>query len=163
MELNREEVLKFLPHRDPFLFVDTISEIHLAEGITENSSTMRDIVGSEVVAHYKTKEDHPIFVGHFPGNPILPGVVQVEMIAQVSSFGLAKVMPQALETDIDMALLSVNSAKFRKPITPGMDLTIKTKCLKLRGDFMSTEGEIYCGDELLSQASIMASIKVQAG
>lgn len=159
MMLSHEQVRKFLPHREPFLFVDTVSEIKLAENC-DSGPEMRNIVGSEVIAHYKTRADHPIFSGHFPGNPILPGVVQVEMIAQVSSFGLAKIRPDSFETNIDMALLSVNSAKFRKPVVPEMDLTIKTKCLKLRGHFMTTEGELYVGDELYAQASIMASIKI---
>lgn len=158
MNLSSEDVKKFLPHRDPFLFVDSVSEVTVTE--EKESYTTKDLIGACSVAHFHAREDHPIFTGHFPGNPILPGVVQVEMVAQVTSFILLKAYPNAFEQKIDMALLSVNAAKFRKPILPGMDLTIKTKCEKIRGIFMTSVGEIYCNDELISEATIMASVKI---
>jgi len=157
MKLDLEHVKKFLPHRDPFLFVDSVSEINTIE-MKETYET-KDLIGASSVAHFLAREDHPIFAGHFPGNPILPGVVQVEMVAQVTSFILLKAYPNAFENKIEMALLSVNSAKFRKPITPGMNLTIKTTCEKIRGVFMTSSGEITCDGELIAQASIMASVK----
>lgn len=161
MKLDKNKVLEFLPHRDPFLFVDTVSEINLSSDVeVKKDYDMKDMIGSEVIAHYRTRADHPIFAGHFPGNPILPGVVQIEMIAQVCSFGFLKIYPDAFERNIDMALLGVSEAKFRKPVTPEMDLTIKTRCLKIRGGFLTSEGTITSGDELVAQASIMASIKI---
>ncbi len=161
MKLDKAKVLEFLPHRDPFLFVDTVSEISLSADIEKKEIyDMKDMVDSRVTAHYTTKVDHPIFEGHFPGNPILPGVVQIEMIAQVCSFGFLKMYPDAFDRQIDMALLGVSEAKFRKPVTPGMELVIKTRCLKIRGGFLTSEGVITAGDELVAQASIMASIKI---
>jgi 3-hydroxyacyl-[acyl-carrier-protein] dehydratase len=163
MQLNKEQVLNFLPHRDPFLFVDSVSDVTLSQAAMEKeqgSLVMRDLINSKVTAHFHCRADHPIFAGHFPGNPILPGVVQVEMIAQVSSFGVLKAFPKAFDEEVNMALLSITEAKFRKPITPGMDLTIITECVKMRGAFMTSSGKIYCQDELISEASVFASIKI---
>lgn len=162
MLIDKEKVMLFLPHREPFLFVDGVEKIiiqgrDLKEGDT---ITPKELVGSEVLAHYYTRGDHPIFAGHFPGNPILPGVVQIEMMAQASSFGLTVAFPNCFEMDMDVALLSVSEAKFRKPVLPEMDLVIKTKCTKLRGNFHSHDCEIYHNDELMSQATVMASVKL---
>jgi 3-hydroxyacyl-[acyl-carrier-protein] dehydratase len=93
MLFDQEAVKEFLPHRDPFLFVDQVNDIKLKEGVGEENLTVKEVQGASVLATFFTREDHPIFAGHFPGNPILPGVVQVEMMAQASSFALTKAFP----------------------------------------------------------------------
>ena len=162
MRLSKKNVLNFIPHRDPFLFIDTVESIRLP-GETEDSQKVvaaSELVGTEVVAHFYTRPDMEIFKGHFPGNPVLPGVVQIEMIAQASCFVVMKAYANPYEVKMDVALLGVTEAKFRKPILPDMQLKIKTVCRRVRGKIMNYEGEIWCNDQLMSEANLMASLKI---
>jgi 3-hydroxyacyl-[acyl-carrier-protein] dehydratase len=78
MLFNKQEVLDFLPHRKPFLFVDTVESVTVDPKVLESEKVeSKDLVGSKVVAHFHVGEDLEILKGHFPGNPILPGVIQV--------------------------------------------------------------------------------------
>jgi len=162
MLMNKEQVMQFLPHRDPFLFIDSVESVEypgldLKEG---DIIAAKDTVNSEVIAHYRTKQDHPIFAGHFPGNPVLPGVVQVEMMAQAAAFGLIKTVKDPSDSNMEVALISVSNAKFRKPIGPEMDLIIKSKSIKCRGPFATYECELHCGETLMSEATVMATVKL---
>ncbi len=159
MLIDSELVKEFLPHREPFLFVDSVDSIVLDEGFSGEVNSPKDIIGASVFANFFTREDHPIFAGHFPGNPILPGVVQVEMMAQSSSFALMKAFPNWRELKMEVMLLGVSSAKFRKPVFPNMKLNIETSCTKIRGVFMTNECLIKCDGEIMSEASVLASVK----
>lgn len=160
MLYEKKEVLKFLPHRDPFLFVDSIVSVSNAEmTVPRSEASFKDLVGTDIHAKYTTREDHPIFQGHFPGHPILPGVVQVEMMAQAAGFVLHLIYDDITKLNIDVALLSVSSAKFRKPIYPGMELDIFTHCTRIRGSMISTQCSIKNNGEIMSQAEVMASVK----
>ncbi|EQC48957.1 putative beta-hydroxyacyl-(acyl-carrier-protein) dehydratase FabZ [Bacteriovorax sp. BSW11_IV] len=160
MLINKESVMKFLPHRDPFLFVDGVEKvIHTKELAAGEILSAKDVVGSKVVAHYRTLKDHAIFAGHFPGNPILPGVVQVEMMAQCSSFILIDCIDRNAEYNMDVALVSIASAKFRKPIVPEMDLVIETECTKSRGPMIENSCKIFHNGELMSEAVVLASVR----
>jgi 3-hydroxyacyl-[acyl-carrier-protein] dehydratase len=161
MVLTNQDVVTFLPHRDPFLFIDSVESVLTPGGgpLSTEPLDLKQCVGIEVVAHYRTRADHPIFAGHFPGNPILPGVVQVEMMAQATSFAIIPAVKDFRAMKLDVALLSVSEAKFRKPILPEMDLVIKTSCVKVRGPMMSSDCKIFVNDQLMSEASVMASIR----
>lgn len=160
MLFDKEKVLRFLPHRDPFLFIDSVSEVHF-DGLDKGKSPTREnLLGNEVIAHFHVRNDLPLFAGHFPDNPILPGVIQVEMMAQASGFAVPVIYPNILGKNAEMALLGISSAKFRRPVLPGMDLVIKTKCTKMRGPVMSYIGQIYSDGLLMSEVEFLASIKV---
>lgn len=162
MILNKEQVMMILPHRDPFLFIDTVEEIsvpNLEKPLGEYD--VKEILGSEVTAHYRTKSDHNIFKGHFPDYPIFPGVCQVEMMAQATSFIVCLIDKNPYGKKMDVALLSIDNAKFRKPIFPEMDLIIKTKMLKVRGTFLTSECQIYHNNQLMSEVTVMASLKTE--
>lgn len=157
MIYNTEEVKQFLPHRDPFLFVDSVESITCS---VESPQSAKELVDSEVVAHYRTKKEHEIFKGHFPGNPIFPGVCQVEMMAQGACFSVSKLSKDPLNEDVKVALMGIESAKFRRPVTPEMDLVIKTKCIKARGDVMFFDCQLLHEDKAVAQCVVMASAKL---
>ncbi|MBL7664896.1 MAG: beta-hydroxyacyl-ACP dehydratase [Bacteriovoracaceae bacterium] len=162
MIFNIEQVKAYLPHRDPFLFVDSISELTMPEGIQMGVNLEHKyLVGAGVVGHYRTRAEHAIFKGHFPEHPIFPGVLQIEMMAQVSSFVTA--LSQGGRIDkmkLDVALVGVERTRFRKSIYPEFDLTIKSRLTKVRGIFSTYEAQIFCGNELMSESSFLATLKI---
>lgn len=160
MLYDNQTVLQFLPHRDPFLFIDTVESVcHPEKEIPRGQATLKDLVGVQICAHYETKEDHAIFRGHFPGHPILPGVVQVEMMAQTMAFILHYVCQDISKLKIDVALLSVSQAKFRKPIFPNMKLEVFSECKKSRGPIITSQCKITYQNQVMSEAEIMASVQ----
>ena len=163
MLLNKTQVMEFLPHRDPFLFIDTVKEVVLPPELQGQKGpfTTTQLVGAKSICTFKVDDSVKVLEGHFPGNPILPGVVQIEMMAQSASFLCVHTLTKPIEeTNLNVQLLSVESAKFRKPIIPPMDLEIHSTLKKVRGPFQTYECEIYSGGELLSQCSVMASLKI---
>jgi 3-hydroxyacyl-[acyl-carrier-protein] dehydratase len=162
MLLNSEQVKKILPHRDPFLFIDSVESISLAgqPPIQGKVYDLKEILEAEVIANYRTKKDHAIFAGHFPDYPILPGVVQVEMMAQATSFIVLLVTEKPFEMKMEVALLGINEARFRKPVLPEMDLKLVTKLLKIRGPMITSECKLYCNNQLMSEATVLASLKM---
>ncbi len=162
MLMNKEQVLNFMPHRPPFLFIDTVTSVDIPESTKElENVTSKDLVGSLVIANFSVTEDLEILKGHFPGNPILPGVVQVEMMAQASAFvslglnGLAND-----EYRVETLLLGVESSKFRKPVVPGMDLEIHAFMDKSRGPIAHYKCEVHCDGKKISEAKILAKLDI---
>lgn len=163
MLYDKKQVMQFLPHRDPFLFIDGVKEIIPAESMKGKTGPFKasEIAGSKSVCTFKVDNSVKVLEGHFPGFPILPGVVQIEMMAQAASFLTTFCLEKPIEqTKLDVQLLSVESAKFRKPILPPMDLEIHSTLTKVRGPMQMYDCEIYSNSELISQCSVMASLKI---
>ena len=162
MWIEKEEITRFLPHREPFLFIDSVEKMELEEGRLWDGKTrleLKDLINSKVSANYETRKEHPIFKGHFPGNPILPGVVQIEIMAQTGAFTLVPALFPCEKSNIEVAFLSVISAKFRIPVYPEMKLEIEAVCTRLRGSLISHQSKIFCSGELVSEASTLCSVK----
>lgn len=160
MLYGQEKVKEFLPHRDPFLFINGIKSITFPAVSPGVQPQDKDLVGSSVVGCFWVLPDLPMFQGHFPGNPILPGVIQIEMMAQAAGFPLTVVHENLWVDKIEMALMSVTSTKFRKPIRPNMEIDIHVTCTKRRGAVFSYEGLITHHEEVMSESSFLASIKI---
>ena len=130
-----EEVMQMLPHRYPFLMVDRILSIEA-----------RRIVGLKNVSM-----NEPYFQGHFPGHPIMPGVMQLEAMAQVAGILLLKIIEAANQVAYFMAAENV---KWRKPVVPGDVLIIEVDILKTRGKIGKAKGVCKVGGEVVSEAEV---------
>lgn len=163
MMMDKKQVMSFLPHRDPFLFIDGVKEVILPESLKGKKGPFKpqELVGGKSICTFKVDNSVKVLEGHFPGFPILPGVVQIEMMAQAASFLALNCLEKPIEqSKLDVQLLSVESAKFRKPILPPMDLEIHSILSKVRGPMQMYDCEIYSNGELISQCSVMASLKI---
>jgi 3-hydroxyacyl-[acyl-carrier-protein] dehydratase len=142
-------ILNMLPHRYPFLLVDRIAELE------EN----RRIVGMKNVTF-----NEPFFQGHFPGRPIMPGVLILEALAQTG--GVLAFKSFAATSRPVVYLTGVENARFRKPVVPGDQLRFEVEVLKKRPPFWKMQGKAYVGDDLVCEAELTAMVteeKAMAG
>jgi len=159
--LDLDSVKKFIPHRDPFLFIDSVEDIVLEKWkFGDGAIDPKNAMGGLVKAHFYADPELKVFEGHFPGKPVLPGVIQLEMMAQASSFVMAFFIDDPFsESTLDVALTRIDSAKFRRPVLPGMRLEINAKIIRYRRPMIVTECEVLCDNQLMSEATVFASVK----
>lgn len=136
-----EEIMQYLPHRYPFLLVDRIVEYQ------ENER----IVGLKNVTI-----NEPFFQGHFPGVPVMPGVLIVEAMAQVGGVLLFKTVPEREKKLV--FFMAIENAKFRKPVRPGDQLRIEMVMVRVRSRVGKLSGKAYVDGQLVSEADITYSL-----
>lgn len=134
-------ITKILPHRYPFLLVDRI--IHMEMD--------KKIVGQKCVSI-----NEPFFNGHFPGNPIMPGVLLIESMAQTG--GLLMLNSFANPEEKNAYFMQINNAKFRRPVIPGDVLRIEVEMKDMRKKFVIMRGEIFVDGALVAEADFTAAI-----
>jgi UDP-3-O-[3-hydroxymyristoyl] N-acetylglucosamine deacetylase/3-hydroxyacyl-[acyl-carrier-protein] dehydratase len=138
--MNVNEVMKMLPHRYPFLLVDRIVGF---EG--ENKCTgMKNVTINE-----------PFFQGHFPGHPIMPGVLQLEAMAQVASILLLRIPTHQGKLGYFM---SADNVKWRRPVLPGDTLIIEAELLKMKRSIGQAKGRCIVNGQVVSEADLMFSL-----
>ena len=130
-----EELMKFLPHRPPFLLVDRILKID----------------GMKITGIKCVTMNEPFFVGHFPGHPIMPGVLQLEAMAQVAGVLLLKIIKAANQVAYFMA---ADNVKWRRPVGPGDVLVMELELIKARGRIGKAKGVCKVDGEIVSEAEI---------
>ena len=141
MIMDIVEIQKFLPHRYPFLMVDGILEME----------RLKRIVGVKCVS---INEAH--FQGHFPGAPVMPGVLILESMAQTGGLLLLLEIP-----DREKKLLyfvAVDDARFRRPVVPGEQLKIEMTVISWRGDFAKLQGRATVDGQLAAEAILMCKM-----
>jgi UDP-3-O-[3-hydroxymyristoyl] N-acetylglucosamine deacetylase/3-hydroxyacyl-[acyl-carrier-protein] dehydratase len=130
-----EAIMKLLPHRHPFLLVDRVLSIE----------------GNKCVALKNVSVSESYFPGHFPGHPIMPGVLQLEAIAQVA--GIFMIRAQEKE-DMMAYFMAANNVKWRKPVVPGDTVIIEVEMMKSRGKIGKANGVCKVNGEIVSEAEV---------
>ena len=141
MKLNIPEIKELIPHRDPFLFVD-MCEIK--------------IPGEHGISTKTFKDQEYFFKGHFPNNPIVPGVIIVEAMAQTAGIVVSYKLKEYQEKSV--LFMSVNKAKFRKPILPNDTVSFEVKFLNKVRDVYKFYGLCLMGSIKVSEAEFSAMI-----
>ncbi len=138
--LEAEEIMEYLPHRYPILLVDRIIEC----------DDEKTIVGIKNVTI-----NEPFFQGHFPGRPVMPGVLQLEAMAQTAGILTKRIVGKS---DGLPFFMSIDKAKFRRVVKPGDQLRIEVVVQKLRSSTVRFEARILVDGEVASQAEMMCMI-----
>lgn len=131
--LSVEQIMEIIPHRPPFLFVDRILEIDEEHAIGVKQVTMNE----------------PFFAGHFPGYPIMPGVLQIEALAQV---GAVAVLRQPAYQGKIAVFARIENVRFRRPVTPGDTLMLEVRLVELKGKMGKGKGVAKVGETVVSEA-----------
>src|ERR1700681_374854 len=140
MILDTTEIQRILPRRYPFLMVDAIEEME----------RVKRIVG---IKNVTINESH--FQGHFPGKPIMPGVLIIEAMAQTGGLLLLMEVPEREREQKLLYFVAIDGARFRRPVVPGEQLKLEVKVISWRGDFCKLDGRATVNGEVGAEAILM--------
>jgi UDP-3-O-[3-hydroxymyristoyl] N-acetylglucosamine deacetylase/3-hydroxyacyl-[acyl-carrier-protein] dehydratase len=139
--LDINSILELMPHRYPFLLIDRIIDLEPEK---------------RVVAIKNVTINEPFFQGHFPGNPIMPGVLIVEAMAQAGGWLLLNTVGDA--TDKVVLFMGIDRARFRKPVVPGDQLRFEVEFVSLKRSMCKIAGKAFVDDDLVAEATMMAAV-----
>ena len=140
------KIQEYLPHRYPFLLVDRVLEIKS---------------GEKIIAIKNVTMNEWFFQGHFPGRPVMPGVLIVEAMAQSGAILLLDQMKEARGKVI--YFMTIDAVKFRKPVVPGDTLRFEVIPVKLKGSIAKLHGDAFVGEEKVAEADMMAMLGENQG
>jgi 3-hydroxyacyl-[acyl-carrier-protein] dehydratase len=146
LPLTYKDIIKILPHRHPFLFVDMITELE---------------VGERVVGIKNVTINEYFFTGHFPGKPIMPGVLVIEAMAQVGGV-LAKLSePASMTNKGDKAIyfVAIDKVRFRKPIFPGDQIIFELTAMRKGSRIWKMKGTAMVNKEIAAEAELVAALR----
>ncbi len=139
--MDAAEIRRVLPHREPILLVDEVLEME----------PMRRIVA---LKHVRAEE--PYFAGHFPGAPVMPGVLIIEAMAQAGALLLFREVPDRESKLVFFA--GIDQARFRAPVFPGDDLRLEVEVVSWRNTRSKMAGKAFVGDKLVAEAELLATL-----
>jgi 3-hydroxyacyl-[acyl-carrier-protein] dehydratase len=138
MQMDINEIQKFLPHRYPFLLVDRVVEMERLK---------------RIVAIKNVTINESFFQGHFPGQPVMPGVLILESMAQAGGLLL---LQEIKDRDNKLLYLaSMNNVKFRRPIVPGDQMRVEVNIVTWKGDLCKIEAKALVDDKVCAEANLM--------
>ncbi|MEW6120339.1 MAG: 3-hydroxyacyl-ACP dehydratase FabZ [Pseudomonadota bacterium] len=144
MIMNIEEVMQYLPHRYPFLLIDRVIELE---------------VGKRITAIKNVTINEPFFPGHFPGVPVMPGVLILEALAQAAGLLSLKTKNYAPEEIGIIYFAGIDNARFKKPVKPGDQLVLKAEIVReVRGIWKYT-GRAEVDGAMVAEAELMATLR----
>ena len=138
--LDADAIMKILPHRYPFLLVDRVLSVEEGRAVAIKNVTINE----------------PFFQGHFPGRPIMPGVLVLEALAQVG--GILAFQTTKKAEDHLVIFVGIDRAKFRKPVVPGDQLRLEVTLLHKRHPYWRLRGEAYVDDALVCEMEFKAML-----
>lgn len=143
--LNASQIMEIIPHRQPFLLLDTVEELE---------------PGSRVRARKCVSYNEPYFAGHFPNEPVMPGVLVVEAMAQA---GAVAMLSQPEMKGRTAYFAGINSARFKQKVVPGDVLELEVEIVKVKGPVGIGKGTASVNGKLAASAEIMFAIGSEAG
>ena len=141
--MDVEQIKKVIPHRYPFLLIDRITKIE---------------PGKRVEGFLNISVTNPVFEGHFPGHPVYPGVLIIEGMAQTGAILPSTILKKEEMEEKVIYFMSIDKAKFRKPVKPGDKLVYRVELIKIRGRIWHLQGKAFVEEELVSEAELKAII-----
>ncbi len=142
LPLKLEEIQRILPHRYPFLLVDRIIALE---------------PGKRIVGLKNVSINEPFFQGHFPGRPIMPGVLIVESLAQVGGILALLATPENMGNP-SVYLMGLDKVRFRQPVVPGDQLRLEVETLRSGKKFWKMHGKAFVDDTLVMEGEMMAAV-----
>jgi len=145
LPLDYEDIVRILPHRYPFLLVDRVTEIEL---------------GRRAVGIKNVTANEPFFQGHFPGRPIMPGVLIIEAMAQVGGILARLTVPGSLQKGKEDAIyfMAIDKVKFRRPVVPGDRIVFEVEPMRTGSRVWKMRGNASVDGERVAEAELVASI-----
>lgn len=138
--LKAKEIMEIIPHRQPFMLLDTIEELE---------------PGTRAVARKCVSYNEPFFAGHFPQEPVMPGVLIIEALAQTGAVAILSLPENKGKTAYFAA---IHSAKFKGKVVPGDVLTLETEIIKVKGPIGIGSARAYADGKLVTQAELTFAI-----
>ena len=143
LTLNKQDIINLLPHREPMLLINELSEIQKLSSAT---------------ALVKVRKDSFFVQGHFPDNPVMPGVLIVESFGQAAAALTAHGLDKATYENKLVFLMGVEKARFRNPVIPDCDLILKIEAIRSHGRVWKYKGEAFVDNKKMADAIWSATI-----